>query len=333
VKALTTVLFVSVGVITAQDSALKPAQGHKSTLSLTIENDSFFGTDRYYTHGFRLQYMHQPNELPKWSSTTLDNLPTMGLEVERRRIGFALGQELYTPANISRRSLQEFDRPYGAWLHGSLIMRRAGMLAGMYPAMDEFELDIGVVGPEALGEDTQRWWHKVTDYAEPRGWDHQIELEPAIQLYLTRSVQIGFRRDDYWGLDIVPHGRIALGNVYVYGEVGTLFRVGYNLPSEYVVSPMESFSTHPSYDPPDWSVYAFAGADGRVVGRNIFLDGNTFKDSHNVDKELFVADLRVGGAVRYKGFETVVSVVHRTREFELQTEDENFMSITFQFHF
>lgn len=212
-------------------------------------------------------------------------------------------------------------------------MRRAGMLADKYPSMDEFELDLGVIGPEALGEDTQTWWHKVTDYAEPRGWDHQIKLEPALQLFLTRSIQVGFRNEDYWGLDIVPHGRVALGNVYIYGEVGTLFRAGYNLPSEYIVSPMESFSTHPSYDPPDWSVYAFAGADGRVVGRNIFLDGNTFKDSHTVDKELFVADLRAGGAIRYKGFETVVSVVHRTREFDLQVEDENFLSVTFQFHF
>jgi hypothetical protein len=144
---------------------------------------------------------------------------------------------------------------------------------------------------------------------------------------------VGFRTDNFWGLDVVPHARVGLGNIYIYGEMGTLVRAGFNLPLEYVVSPMESFSTHPSFDPPEWSVYAFAGADGRVVGRNIFLDGNTFRDSHSVEKELFVSDMRVGGAVRYKGFETVVSVVHRTREFDLQIADENFMSVTFQFHF
>lgn len=309
------------------------AEEDKSTLSFTIENDSFFGTDRYYTHGFRLQYMHKPNDVPDWISTFLNNTPTLGMDVTRRRVGFALGQELYTPANISRRTLQENDRPYGAWLHGSLILRRAGMLSDTFPVMDEFELDVGVVGPESLGEDTQKWWHKATDYAEPRGWAHQIDTEPAFQLYLTRSVQMGFRTEEYWGLDVVPHARVALGNMYIYGEMGTLFRAGYNLPLEYVVSPMESFSTHPSYDPPEWSVYAFAGADGRVVGRNIFLDGNTFRDSHSVDKELFLADLRAGGAVRYRGVEAVVSVVHRTREFELQRQDENFLSITFQFHF
>jgi lipid A 3-O-deacylase len=304
----------------------------KSTVSFTVENDSFFGTDRYYTHGFRLQYMHKPNEVPGWAATFLTNFPTLGMQVDRTRIGFALAQELYTPSFIGPSMLIENDRPYGAWLHGSLILRRSGTV-GAFPSMDELELDLGIVGPEALGEKTQKWWHKIVDYLEPRGWDNQLETEPAIQLYFTRSFQMGFRTEKYWGLDIVPHGRVALGNVYVYGEVGTLCRAGYNLPSEYVISPMESFSTHPSYDPPKWSTYLFAGADGRVIGQNIFLDGNTFADSHSVDKEIFVADLRAGLAVRYAAFEVVGSAVHRTREFELQNKDENFLSITFQYHF
>lgn len=323
----------SIAAVLTCAAATAVAAQEKSTLSFTIENDSFFGTDRYYTHGFRLQYMHLPNDVLDWTASFLTNLPTLGMEVRRMRWGFALGQELYTPADIRRRTLNEADRPYGAWLHGSFILRRAGMLADTFPVMDELEVDLGVVGPQALGEDTQKWWHGVTDYAEPRGWGHQLSTEPALQIYLNRSVQMGFRTDAFWGLDIVPHARIALGNIYVFGEIGTLFRAGYNLPAEYTISPMESFSTHPSYDPPSWSAYVFAGADGRIVGRNIFLDGNTFDDSHSVEKELFVSDLRVGGAVRYKSVEAVISVVHRTREFELQTKDENFASVTFQFHF
>ena len=308
------------------------AAEEKSTISFTIENDSFFGTDRYYTHGFRLQYMHRPNELPAWTASFLTNFLTAGMDVDRMRIGFALGQELFTPSFIGPSMLLVNDRPYGAWLHGSLILRRSGTMGGI-PSMDELELDLGIVGPEALGEDTQTWWHKLVGYMEPHGWDNQLNTEPAIQTYFTRSVQVGFRNDDYWGFDIVPHGRVALGNVYIFGEIGTLLRAGYNLPSEYVISPMDSFSTHPSYDPPKWSFYVFTGADGRVVGRNIFLDGNTFEDSHSVDKELFVADFRAGAAIRYGPIEVVGSAVHRTREFELQNKDESFLSLTLQYHF
>jgi lipid A 3-O-deacylase len=314
-------------------SALVSATGaEKSTISFTIENDSFFGTDRYYTHGFRLQYMHQPNEVPAWTASFLTNFAALGMEVSGMRIGFALGQELYTPSFIGPSVLLVNDRPYGAWLHGSLILRRSGTV-GNIPVMDELELDLGTVGPEALGEDTQKWWHDLVGYIEPHGWDNQLNTEPAIQAYLTRSLQIGFRSDDYWGLDIVPHGRLALGNIYLFGEVGTLFRAGYNLPSEYIISPMDSFSTHPSQNPPKWSVYGFAGADGRVIGRNLFLDGNTFEDSHSVDKEFFVADLRAGVAIRYGPVEVVGSAIHRTREFKLQNKDENFLSLTLQYHF
>lgn len=304
----------------------------KSTISFTIENDSFLGTDRYYTHGFRLQYMHRPNEVPQWADRLVHAIPPLGMNPERVRIGGALGQELFTPIRIGTDRLMAHDRPYGAWLHGSLILRRGGSM-GELAVMDEFELDLGVIGPEALGGETQTWWHDLTDYVEPRGWHHQIDTEPAIQLFLTRSWQAGWRSPGFWGFDIVPHAKIALGNVYIFGQVGTLVRAGYNLPLDFVVSPMESFSTHPSFNPAKWSIYGFFGADGRVVGRNIFLDGNTFGDSHSVEKENLVADFRVGGAIRYHAWETVVSLVHRTREFELQKDDETFVSVTFQFHF
>jgi hypothetical protein len=131
----------------------------------------------------------------------------------------------------------------------------------------------------------------------------------------------------------VPHLKAALGNVYIYGEAGAMVRAGFNLPSEYVVSPLESFSTHPSYNPPKWSMYGFAGADAQVVGRNMFLDGNTFSASHSVNKETWVADVRVGGSLRYGAFEAVVSLVRRTKEFELQQGDEKFASVTLQYHF
>jgi lipid A 3-O-deacylase len=305
----------------------------KSTLSITLENDSFLGHDSYYTQGLRLQYMHKANELPAWSAAFLTNFPTLGMNVDRMRIGGALGQELFTPARLSQTALVEHDRPYAAWLHGSLILRRSGTLLDHVPSMDEFELDLGVIGPEALGEETQKWWHDLTNQPEPRGWDNQLSTEPALQLFYTRSFQFGMRTDNYWGFDAIPHGKVALGNVYIYGEIGGLLRAGYNLPAEYIISPIESFSTHPSYDPPKWSFYIFGGADSRFVAHNIFLDGNTYQDSHNVAKEVVVTDFRGGAAVRYKSVELVGSFVERTREFVLQPRNEEFLSITFQFHF
>ncbi len=309
--------------------------GEKSTLSLTIENDSFFGTDRYYTQGTRLQYLHKPNDLPAWIGAGLTNLSNLGMTVDRTRIGGAISQELYTPSRLRPGSLIPNDRPYAGWLHGSLILRRSGSFdpAPSLQVQDEIELNLGVVGPESFAEDTQKWWHSVWDYTQPQGWRNQLRTEPVFQIYLNRAFRFGVETETFWGLECIPHFKTALGSVYDYGEMGLTLRGGFNLPKDFTRSPLESYSAHPSSNPPSWSAYVFTGADARVVGHNMFLDGNNWRSSHNIEKELFVADLRLGGAIRWNYLEFVVSMVHRTREFKGQVADENFLSVTTQWHF
>jgi lipid A 3-O-deacylase len=307
----------------------------KSTLSLTIENDSFFGTDRYYTQGTRLQYLHKPNQVPNWAGTALTNFANLGMTVERTRIGGSISQELYTPSRLRPSAPILTDRPYASWIHGSVILRRSGTfdpIPGMQ-VQDEFELNVGIVGPESFGEDTQKWWHSVWDYTIPQGWRNQLKTEPALQIYLNRAFRFGVETENYWGLECIPNIKAALGTVYDYGEMGMTLRGGFNLPRDFTRSPLESYSTHPSANPPSWSAFVFTGADGRVVGHNMFLDGNSWRTSQSIEKEMFVADFRVGGAVRYKDIEFVLSMVHRTREFKGQVADENFLSITTQWHF
>ncbi len=48
------------------------------------------------------------------------------------------------------------------------------------------------------------------------------------------------------------------------------------------------------------SIYLSTVLRGNVVGRNLFLDGNTFTDSHRVDKEPFVGQLIVGAHFEYR---------------------------------
>jgi lipid A 3-O-deacylase len=307
----------------------------KATLSLTIENDSFFGTDRYYTQGTRLQYMHRPNHVPTFVGNVLTNFAALGMSVERTRIGFAIGQEFYTPSHIRRAAPQLEDRPYAGWLHASLILRRFGSVDSIpnLAVQDEFEFDAGIVGPESLSDRTQKFWHRIWGYDQPRGWDNQLDTEPEFQFFLTRAYRIGFETKNYWGFETIPHGKLAIGTVYDYAEVGMTLRAGFNLPREFIRSPQESYSTQPSDNPPKWSFYLFTGADGRAVAHNMFLDGNNWQSSQSVSKENFVADFRGGGAFRYNNLEFVASAVHRTREFKGQVADENFLSITTQWHF
>ena len=65
-----------------------------------------------------------------------------------------------------------------------------------------------------------------------------------------------------------------------------------------------------------------------MVVRNIFLDGNTFTDSHRVDKKGFVGDFHSGLVLAYSCFRVAVTEVFRSEEFENQKERDEFGAIS-----
>jgi hypothetical protein len=70
--------------------------------------------------------------------------------------------------------------------------------------------------------------------------------------------------------------------------------------------------------------YVTAGVDGRAIARNIFLDGNTFRDSRSVDKEPFVGDLHWGVVLAWRRVRVSYTHVVRTREFTTQGKHDEF---------
>ena len=104
--------------------------------------------------------------------------------------------------------------------------------------------------------------------------------------------------------DVITHAGGALGNVFVYANAGAEVRAGWNLPGDFGTSyirPGGNSNTPTTVHDPrvghtrPYGLYVFAAVTGRLVGRDIFLDGNTFTDSHDVDKKAAVGDFIVGG--------------------------------------
>jgi hypothetical protein len=74
--------------------------------------------------------------------------------------------------------------------------------------------------------------------------------------------------------------------------------------------------------------YLFAGIEGRAVARNIFLDGNTFRDSRSVDKKHLVGDLQFGFVLDWSDVRLGYTHVLRTREFRTQETMNGFGSLS-----
>jgi lipid A 3-O-deacylase len=78
----------------------------------------------------------------------------------------------------------------------------------------------------------------------------------------------------------------------------------------------------------------FAGAQGRVIARNIFLDGNSFAPSRSVQKNYLVADLILGAELFYSNnFRVSGTAVIRSSEFHHQGGWDKFGSISYSFEF
>ncbi len=305
--------------------------------TIYVENDYFGGTDQNYSNGAKLSW--QTGDLTDWGQTGwrssfLHALPFVNRPDTQKNFGFTIGQSIYTPSDTDATVPDPSDRPYAGWsyLEVSFISKTARRA-------DIVSIQAGIVGPSSLVEDTQRIVHEWFDDEVPQGWDHQLRDEPGVNLIYERRYRLVSRTLwDGVGMDFIPHGGASLGNVQTHANLGATARLGLNLPSDFGValarggaigaSPVDDLDPRVSAYR-DFGFFVFAGAEGRAVGRDIFLDGNTWKDGPSVDREIFVADIMTGLGVIAGRWQLTGAFVHRTKEFETQPDPwSRFGSIT-----
>jgi len=295
------------------------------TLSFVLENDLFSNVDRHYTNGVRLVWVPDPvSSTPEWA-VKLARLVPLFPEQGEARVGFALGQSMFTPSNITIADPSLDERPYAGWLYGTISL---GVKSGRQ--LDQFGITLGMVGPASLAEESQKFVHKVIGSDEPRGWDTQLKNEAGLVLTYQRSwrelAAKTFLKND---LDFSPHVGGALGNVFTYANAGITMRYGRKLPNDYGPPRIQPGLPGTSDFSPvsDFGWYLFAGIDGRVVARNIFLDGNTFRDSRSVDKYPLVGDLQFGAVLDWPSIRLSYTHVLRTREYQTQDDSDEFGAV------
>lgn len=239
-----------------------------------------------------------------------------------------LGQNVYTPQNNLATNLLRFDRPYAGWLYLGAVMQRRGEVFGNIPVLESFELDLGVIGPEAQAGQGQNKLHNFEGIPGFDGWGNQIKTEPAFVLKYGRAWKLAFNEKSGHYFDVIPNIGANLGTVMVSGNAGVMTRLGFNLPDDFGVQMIDSPITLSAGSSPPIGAYIFGQVEGCAVGRNTFLDGNLYRDSFHVKKETFVGDLSYGMALSVgKHFDLSYTRVVRTKEFVLQEGYDRFGSL------
>jgi lipid A 3-O-deacylase len=307
-------------------------------VSLIEENDTFgSGDDRHYTQGIRFAYLTGDiapdgfwNKPFGWLDDAVGIFPTEAKFRSRRIEWTPLGQHLFTPGDTRASNPSTSDRPYAGWLYvGATFIQDTD-----HVRFDAVQILVGVVGPSALGRQTQNDFHQLIDSGSANGWRYQLRDEPALLVNYDRKWRIEQPIAAGFGFDAIPQVGATVGNVLTEAEVGGLVRFGRNLRVDYGParnSPGLNGTTYfnrDGFEDDSTAFYVYAGAQGRAVARNIFLDGNSLQSSRSVDKKPFVGDLVAGAAVYWLPAARLdFTVTRRSKEFDGQRGTDTFGTI------
>ncbi len=328
-------LMAAHGSAMAQDTAADDAD---QFFTMTSENDKFGAdTDRHYTNGAQLNYTRVTDQPGRWVQAIGDALPFVNVG-GKTATSYSFGHQIYTPDNAGFTFAQPDDQPFAGFVYG-----KAGFTTYAPEHTDSYELTFGLVGPSAQGEYIQKTYHEAFDFYKPRGWNAgQLKDEPILNLsYVRRNPGILAWNDTVlgkdWFADVTPHYGFAVGNAYDYVNAGGVVRFGPASARDTEVTGLTvpglpgstTFAKGPNWF--DW--YVFAGFDSRLVARNIFLDGNSFKDSPSVESRPLVGNAVAGVTMLTGKVKTSFALVQETRMFETQGESDLYGAINVGYRF
>lgn len=302
------------------------ASAERPIWMLSVENDKFFaGTDRHYTQGLRLTYFSPRPANGAFERRLGEFLSSFRLPLAQAKIARSIGQDLFTPADTDDPNPIPNDRPYAAWLYYSVGYHAITQETPEAPAQS-FVVDasVGMVGPSAQGEFAQNRWHDLINVPRAQGWKNQLRDEPGVMLTIERRLRLPVNRH----MDILPRSGLVLGNVRTHASVGGAVRLGWELPKDFGADLIRPAASDVDTSRQGFSFYGFIAADTRLVLRNIFLDGNTWKDSPSVRRKRVSWDMNAGISLNWPRFRVVYTQNYRSKEFYGQLRRDVFGSVS-----
>lgn len=286
--------------------------------NIFFENDLFSTTDSQYSSGEKLGILYHVLN----PSNPLYDLLYLNNGAYDAYVSFAAVNQMYTPSDLSKTELIENDRPYAGWTYLEYGVHKSSRedLRSLY-------LHVGMVGPASKTEEIQEIIHEMTDSTPPEGWDNQLKNELGINLIYVHKWRFVPEPLGSFQSAFVPFVQGNLGNVSIKAMGGVGTRFGWNIPKDFGVSTLDAggevgvlvLDECENMRKAKWSFSFNLNGYGSAVARDIFLDGNTFRDSHSVDKENFVAYLGFGLTARYENI--VVDFIQTKSTSKFKQED------------
>ena len=176
--------------------------------SFVSDNDLYVSSakDQYYTNGLFFTY--------RAIASDFGNLTKKIYE-------FQIGHEIYTPFKPTTSSILGHDRPFAAYLYGSFGVIRAYQNNTILKS----NVQLGVVGPDAYGEELQDFIHDIYNFKEAVGWKYQINNTLAVNIDLEYAKALNKTELKYTDINFIS--KIRFGTIFNELTAGFMGRIGF----------------------------------------------------------------------------------------------------------
>jgi hypothetical protein len=214
---------------------------HAESWHVEMDNDLLFSSDDAYTGGLNITYLgdelqSSQDGIYNTYSLAMKNLFSFILvdDFSGKNMSASMGiQEIViTPKNIEVTQPQYDDTPYVG-----LLNTHYSLFVWDETVFDQYRIQLGYVGKYSGAKELQKSIHILTDSQKANGWKNQLgETFVAGLGYLrgVRSYEYAFSESARFEWFNSFYG--DLGNAYIGGGVGSVVRIGVNMPRNFDVS-------------------------------------------------------------------------------------------------
>ena len=253
------------------------AQEHANQLEFVLENDKFLLQDKYYTSGLFISYKRALK-----SDFIFKKKETNRLQFEAK-----IGNETYTPTDLSSFDASTFDRPFAGWL-----FLKMGLTNVYKKSLLAFAVETGVTGEQALSGSFQMWFHNFIGLDDVISWEQEIENKFLVNLKTQYT--------HHWVINASQafqySSNTSIGTKDIFLQNGVSYYVGA------FQSFQQSSITQTIANTTANELYAFVKLSHRYVFHNTLVQGSLdFMDATFTSKVTSnVFNLKIGGVLKQK---------------------------------
>ena len=304
------------------------AQSHSNEIGLQSDNDSYLaqGSDRYYTDGIYIYFRHA---LKIKEGSSLQN-KVLGFETGQKLFNAQTGSIFYNGIDDPR----YIDRPFAAYLYvGST-------LNFLYKNESNLKIgaQVGFVGPNAFGRQTQNFVHDNFGFYHPAGWEYQIDND--FEVNLSAEYNKLLTRGSW--IDISLASYLNLGNGLSGAGIGPLVRLGNsNQLFNSVSTQSTAIRSTPSAPLHSHELFFYYKPQFNVVAYDATIQGSLFGTRNpnsmevTLDPKRFVFSNELGVSYAGKRFVINAAAIIKTKEVKQMVHSSHqwgAVTVLYRFH-